>query len=360
MPKKVNKGGFSEAFSESFVSHRTDETVYGAGGELPPGIDGGIAKLAMLKIGEYKSGDLQGEKYFMAQGVVVSPEEFNKQRVKGLRTSIGPEPLCDTEGRTRETLDDHVAWMSNQLRMLAGDEYFAEADTLEEVEELMEALVESDVYFRFRTWQGKATDQYPNPRTNHEWRGAVEYDEDGTDDVEDDTEEEEEVKPKKGKGKASAKPSSKTTSTKGGSTKGKKGKAEPEEEEEDDVPFGDDLDMLADAAEEDEEAADKLTKLAVKAGIDEEWVESAPGWQDVADKIREMSEEGGDEEEDEEEEEEEVQPEKGDTFAYKPKGKKKAIEVEVTAVFEGKQTCNCKDDKGTVYKAVPWSALEAT
>ena len=43
---------------------------------------------------------------------------------------------------------------------------------------------------------------------------------------------------------------------------------------------------------------------------------------------------------------------------FRPKGARKDVEVEVTAVFAGKQTCNLKRlDDGKVYKGIPWDRL---
>lgn len=88
--------------------------------KLPGGIEGGIARVTEVKIGEYKEGDFKGEKFFYMSAVVVEPKQFKGQTVAGMTTKIGPEALCDTllkEGK-RKTLNDHFAYMRNHLLIL--------------------------------------------------------------------------------------------------------------------------------------------------------------------------------------------------------------------------------------------------
>ena len=78
-----------------------------------------------------------------------------------------------------------------------------------------------------------------------------------------------------------------------------------------------------------------------------------------ADKSLPEDEEEAEVEEDEEEEEAE-EPSKGDVYNYKPKGARKPVECEVTAVFPKKQVVTLKNlDDGKLYKAVPWDSLIA-
>ena len=52
-------------------------------------------------------------------------------------------------------------------------------------------------------------------------------------------------------------------------------------------------------------------------------------------------------------------PEVEEIYLFKPPGKKKAVECEVTAVFEGKRTCVLKNlDDNKSYKGVSWDSLE--
>ena len=107
-------------------------------------------------------------------------------------------------------------------------------------------------------------------------------------------------------------------------------------EEDDEVDEDDDEDEDEDEEEEDD--------------VEEDDVEE--------DDVEEDDVEEDDVEEDDEEEDEFL-PEKKDMYNYKPPKAKKAIEVEVTAVFKGKETCNLKSsDTGKAYKGVSWDKLE--
>ena len=169
------KGG-----DKAFDAHKADETVFSSGGNLPPGIEGGVAQLVDCKFDVFKKGKTEGEYFFFASGVVKEPKQHNGVRVEGLRTSI-IEPMCDTPGRSREDVDAHLEWVLNEMRKLGVNT--AELD-VEDLEETVADLREAKPHFRFRTWQGSATKQFPNPRVNETWNGTCEYDgEDAEDDV---------------------------------------------------------------------------------------------------------------------------------------------------------------------------------
>jgi hypothetical protein len=162
---------------EAFNKHKGDETEYGNFGDLPPGIDGGIAQLVDCRVLEIKEGKQNaGELMFFARGVVVEPEQVEDPRtglvvrIKNRNTTLS-EPLFHTAGRARETIEDHMAYVLNQLRKLGlSTEDITATD--EEFNSQLATLKESAPFFRFRTWQGPKTDQYPNPRVNHTWEGT--------------------------------------------------------------------------------------------------------------------------------------------------------------------------------------------
>ncbi len=328
MVRRTRKSGLAAKIGKraksSHDAHKDDTTTYSAGGDLPAGIVGGVAQLVDCKFDVFKKGDNKGEYYFYAAGVAKSPKEFEGMHVEGLRTSI-TEPMCDTPDRARETVEDHYGWVLNELRKLGVDTSELE---FEDIEAAVEAVKEERPHFRFRTWQGKPSKQFPNPRVNSDWRGACEFEEEeGEDDVVDETTEEEE---------------------------------EAEE--------GESLDDLAAAAEneEDEKSAKaaqaRLGELAEAVGIDEEAAEAIDTWPGLVEAIREASEEEEEEEVEagEEEEEEEVEPpQKGDVFQYKPPKARKAVNVEITAIFTGKRTCNAKNlDTNKLYRSVSWDDLK--
>lgn len=328
MVKKVKKsdlvGKIGKAGSRAMAAHASDEVDYGSGGDLPGGIEGGIAELVDCKFDKYKTGDNQGEYYFYAAGVVVSPAEFNGQHIAGLRTVCGPggmpEPMCATPTRGRKTVEDHIAFVLNEFRKLGVD---TEGMDENDLETTAEALKEEKPHFRFRTWQGqKQTEgEYKDrePRVNHEWRGACDYADEADPDAEVDD-------------------------------------ASEEVDDAEDVEQDQTLEELAELADAgDEEAGEKLAVLAAEQDIDPD---DHPTWAGLAEALDDATPETNADEGGDDDEEADWLPEKGEIYGYKPPKGKKAVECEVTAVFEGKETCNLKNlDTGKPYKGVPWNKL---
>lgn len=327
MAKQRKKSGLAAKLGaegrKAHESHQHDETTFDTGASLPAGIEGGIAQLTKVTFDIFKKGDFEGEYYFMAMGSIVSPEEFEGVSIKGLHTRIGPEPICDTPNReSRPDVASHLAWVYNQLAMLGVDRDDLDIDTLEEIGK---ALVKAAPHFRFRTWQGEPTEQYPNPRVNEVWGGACDYEEgEEVSKVEDDAD----TTPKLHEPEDSGE--------------------EAEAEEGLDIEA---LKELAEAADEgDEDAADKVGEVAESLGIDPDDIES---WVKVVETIAAKSGE------EEEEEEEKIVPEKGEVYLYRPPRMRKDVECEVTAVFDGKETCNLKNlDTQKSYKGVSWDSLK--
>lgn len=336
MSGKKTTGGLTAKLgarlAKAHEDHKADETQWG-NAELPAGIERGVAQLKEVKFDTFKNGDMTGQYYFMAYGIVKMPTEVNGLPVEGLRTQIGPEPLCDTPTRSRKTLEDHVGWVYNELRKLGVDTSKIDHTQLEDV---AQALTEARPHFAFRTWKGKKQTTGPyagqEPRTQHDWLGAVDYNDDhdpaaGVDDH---------TPPAPGK-PLTAKP------------------ADPDPA---DLDSGD-IESLARKAEGgDEKAADLLTEMAVKAGYSEEDVLATKTWDEVVEMIKGNG--PGEEEGDA------VHvPKLNDIFDYyptDPKTKKKAakpVEVEIFSVDEkaGTVVCRKKIDKKVVYKDVPFSEL---
>jgi hypothetical protein len=344
MPVQKAKSGLAARLGakgqKAHEAHKGDEVTYSGGASLPPGIEGGVAQLVDCKFDIFKTGDFAGEYYFFAAGVVKQPKEHAGINIFGQRTQIGPEPLCETPGRSRQSIDEHLAWVYNELRKLGIN---TEEIGFDDLESVVAALKEAGPHFRFRTWQGQATKEFPNPRTNHDWRGSCDYVGDDDDGVSEDAE-----------------PS-------------KDAEEIPDVAEgEDSTESAEDIDLDALAAEADggdEEAQIKITGQAKLFNVDHEAYST---WAEVAEAIKESSagDEKTEEEEAEEEEPAEFKPTKGDVYFYKPvtvdaKTKKKikskkSVECEVTAVFEKNKTVNIKnlDDGRTSYKGVSWNDLE--
>lgn len=391
MPKKV--GSFVDRVRKSHEAHKGDETKLSGGAELPANIEGGIARLVDCRIGYFEKGKFQGEPFFIAAGVVVSPESVASDDgktqipIKGLRTQIGPEPICDTPGRSRESVDDHYAWCLNHLRLLG---VATEEMAVDDFEATCEALVKAAPHFQFRTWRGDPTPQYPNPRTNHDWRGLVEHTEDDDDDVEEDVEEEEEEEEEQkteapweednageettedvdwsalgsaaddGDQEAEQQLAEKAvelgidyesadswsdvaSEILGGAKESEE--SEPEEIEEEQESTSDDPLQLGELADDgDQDAADKLTELAESVGVD---VNEYETWLEAGQAVVDSSATGG----------EVPDIEVGEIHFYKPPKSKKAVEVEVIDIKGDKLTLKSLDD-GREFKNVPIGNLE--
>lgn len=349
MAKNIAKplAGLGGKLQKALKAHKDEESTQEDFGNLPAGIEGGIAQIFDCKIDNYKDGKLKGKPYFSARASVVAPEFFTdehgvKRKIKGLHTKIGPEPLCDTLDRkgdkARRTLDDHVNWVLKQLRTLGVDTSEIEED--DDLQAAIDSVKEDEPYITFRTWRGKATKQFPDPRTNEVWLGLYDYDEeeededddevedktsrkkkakaeeeepdDDDDDTDDDEDEDEEpvAKSKKG-GKKDKK-----------AVKGKEDEDEDTDEaddEEEDEAFDDGAENLEELAEEadggDKEAKRKLLDMAADKDVRKV---KGMTFADLVEKL-----EAEDEEDDEEDEEEEEKPK-----AKGKKGKKKPVDDE--------------------------------
>lgn len=378
MAKKTGKSPVANKLAKALAAHATDETTYGAElGALPPGINGGIARLADAKIGTYKEGKNKGEQFLYMAGVVIEPkgkiptlrkafvdgkvQVMSKQEVvEGLRTSV-MFPLCDTvTAAGKETSsDENVANALNEIRKLGGEECTAEVSDEESLEALLETLKENKPYFRFSTSASDVSKDRPTERVWENWRGSKgleDYSPETSDDaVEDDSD---------------------------------------EEEGEEIDPDGDELSDLAEKADADDGDAQKeLEDRAKKAGISIKKVRAAESWEEVAKMIsdaeepeeEEEEEEETDEEEsedeeeetesdeeeeesdeeeeesDEEEEEEDWEPKVTEVYNYKPPKAKKAIEVEVKKVNKKAQTVDLldSDTQKKWFKGVSWDDLES-
>lgn len=371
--------------AKAIAAHKTDETDFGSGGDLPAGIEGGVAQLVDLKFDLYKKGDNIGQPFFYAAGIVVSPATFNGERIEGRRTSIGPIPLCDTpKAAKKKLLADHMADVLNELRKLGLDTSDLDDDP-DALETAALALKEEGPHFKFRTWIGKATKEYPNPRVTHEWKGATEFDPDaqpgGGDEVEEAEGEVEEsddplvalAAQANANDKAAQKELVKQAKAAGLDQKTidnaedwdavvamiqeASAGEEAVEEEATEEAGEDDLDALGAAADEgDDDAMTRLGELAEAAGLDPN--DYPDSWTSLAEAIKEAG--GETVEEEEVVEEEPAVPAKGEVMMFKPAGKPKAIEVEVVLVVAAKKLANVKDlAKGTLYKNVPFAKLTA-
>lgn len=367
--------------AQAHEQHKHDEPQIGNAG-LPAGIEGGVAELREIKLGEYQSGELKGELYFLAAGVVKHPREVNGTPVEGLRTQIGPEPLCDTPTAKgdRKKLADHYAWVLNQVRILGVD---TKDTKIQDLERVFTALRQAKPHFRFRTWQGAPVNVIPangrwqavrrgdvlgtfpteqaaraaypwadrESRVNHEWNGACSWTDPETSPVED------RLAPS-GNGQEPVR---------------NRQEAAPEVEEPA-AGFSEfnDLEALGQAADNGDEAAVRqIADRALAAGWSEDELTNAESWLSVAQALagsgNPVRTEGG-EESGEAEAEEPPEPAKGETWLYRPlvtdpktrrqTKSRKLVEVEITASNPKTRTASVRDPVAkTLYKGVAWDDL---
>lgn len=168
-------GRFGKDMAKAQSEHDHDNIDFGFSGDLPAGIEG-VAELIKVEIGVVKEGkQTSGQHYFRAEGIVVLPIKTKEGLpIAGRRTTI-METLADTpqaQGK-RKTFQDHWHWVINELAKLGVDTREMDTSSDEALNELFQALAGSQTYFGFRTWQGAATPEYPNPRVNQTWTGKI-------------------------------------------------------------------------------------------------------------------------------------------------------------------------------------------
>src|SRR5690349_21501065 len=135
MPKQTAKSDlFKKLGDKGKAAVREAQTVevsYDNFGDLPPGINNGVARLVDCKFTQIAEGKQNaGEFMFYAAGVVVAPKEHEGIPVEGLRTQIS-EPLFDTPTRSRKTVADHLKWIYNELGKLGLDVSTLDENNLE-------------------------------------------------------------------------------------------------------------------------------------------------------------------------------------------------------------------------------------
>ena len=368
--KSVLMAKLGNRLSAFHEEHKDDPVEMSNFGELPPGIENGIAQLVECKIDTFKKGDLAGELFFYAAGIVRLPTDHDGLPIKGLRTSI-MEALCDTPTRTRASVEDHLAWVYNELKKLGVDTGSMGVDDLEAT---LEALRTSAPHFRFRTWKGEATPAFPNPRTNHNWNGTVDYTGESGAGVTDNSSEAAKIvnrlappaslpSPPRSNGKSptSALGKHMTAGPTPKPTKPAAPVAAPVS-----AGFTEfSLDELAvAAAADDSDAQAELTRLAEEAGMTPDDITGAASWDEVVAYIQAGTEEaapagssssGGDPE----------NPQVEEVYNYRPvdpKTKKqgKPVECQVMAVDKKTKTVTLADlaNNKRQFKAIRWSSLE--
>lgn len=114
---------YGAAVAEANEAHK-DAPVDVGFQRLPAGIDGGIAKLQVMTLGQYKDDkmgpNMKGKLFFRAAAVVVHPKVFNGVKIENRQTSI-MFPLCDVpaKGQKKATsFKDNFFAFQNLFKLL--------------------------------------------------------------------------------------------------------------------------------------------------------------------------------------------------------------------------------------------------
>jgi hypothetical protein len=225
---------------------------------------------------------------------------------------------------------------------------------------VLEALLEAAPTFRFRTWQGKPSAEYPDPRVNHDWRGAFDYSENGDGDAVQDSSGEKPKWESDAEAEAEAGAAEEDVPAEEPETEATE---EPEEVEKVDYLA---LAKLADAGRPKKEAlaaAKTLSDRAKMLGI--EGAEGMASWVEVAEAIVGEEQPEAEEEEEEPQEEEEYQeepeewaPSEGEVCYLSNGAKKAPTECEIVKVYGKVQKADVKRlDTKKIIKGVPFAKL---
>lgn len=340
MTKQTKKSGLLDRLKKSGVR---DTTRYAppeapAGGSLPAGISGGIARLTRLDFDVMESGDYKGEQRLYAHGVCVSPKEFkdsdgNVHKTQGALVQLSKINLCDTTYQDKATpFAENWEKAENRLKLLGIPTEDLDDDEFEN--EVLEFVKSNELYFRFRTWKGQA-----DTRVNVVLEGPVEYNAEAVSEVEDNTESPDDA-PKKIEPEAQEapqeEPKKRTRKSKEVPPVAEKEVEVPKEAQKEveildinDYPDKMITNLGKKGDKGDVESQKLLTSLADTLSID---VVPLNDWSDVAVVIIEKRKQTP-----AEPEETEVQPQKGDIFEYE------GTEVEILLADVSRKKANIKN-----------------
>lgn len=352
-----------DAGRKAHEANKNNEVKLGFGGRLPAGIENGIAQVVDLHYGEFDRGDNKGKPFFMAAAVVKSPEfvmvgEYEESgatvgnvvvvsggtrtKIAGMRTQIGPFPICAvTNKKTKEvtSLEDNYEKHLNELRKLLGG---STANLkLEMLEDVCASLVKAGVYTKFRTYVGKVQTEGEykgkDPMRGENWSGVC---------------------PAPDARRANGQADDGVTDNSGGYSvdSDASGAEDGSNGQSDAVEV--DLDALGEAAKEydgDEptpaavDAQTKLLEIALEAGITKDDFENENSWEEAVASIRAAQSGEGDGSTPDETPTKDWVPKKGDCCVYVPidpktkKPKSRSVEVEVVSVNTKKKTVVLKN-----------------
>lgn len=336
---------YANRVAAATTANKDNEIDYGFGGDLPAGINNGIAQLAEIKVGEYKEGDRKGEKFLRIAGVVKSPATFNGERIEGKQVAK-MIPLCDDppprqprrNNKPPKTFDDRIAELINEYKLLGAEEAVKQLPpncTFDHYLALGGMLVKAAPHFKFRTWAiaDAPTPQNPNPqpgRTNVNFQGMVQYD------------------PNSNGAPAAVQDNSGA---------GVQDNSEPSSEAE---PT--DWTTLGESADNgDEGAAQQITEAGEALGLTSQEKWQTGSYADAAAMIIEAESGAGAGDEGGAEPDAPAEadiPQKDEVCKFRPQGARKDVECQITAVFEKAQTVNLKRlDNNQLVRSVQWDKL---
>lgn len=317
MPAMAKKSPIADRLEKElggeFEAHKNDETKYGSGSDLPAGINGGIAQLVEMKVGEYNEGDNKGKLFMCIAGIVKLPVEFNGIKIEGLRTQL----IVKLFANNNRSKDEMIAKACNEVRKMGGMIGEIKARDLPV---LMDAIKVEAPHFRFRTYAFTPDNAKPDdaPIIVHEFRGKIDnYESNGA--------------------------AGGVIDNTGAPADGGEGQ----------VP-DDDWDVVVAAANNDDGGAQaKLQDTCKALGMTEAAVNDIGTWEELAEIIKSggapaagsetTTPAAGD-----------WKPEKNDVFTLKLKGMKSAQKLTVVQMF--KETVHLKNEAGKDFKGLAWSA----
>lgn len=308
--KKRAKGGWGEA-------RNTEAKAKGA--QLPDGIVNGVAQFTAYKM----DFDKKGNPYIMLQGMVHEPEECARMKASTFHRITESK---DDKGRVRKTVQDKLEDLSSDLQLLGCD--VSEID-LDDLPDLLEALVEAAPFYRFNTVK------FGNGPVNVFIQGEAEDFEGEPFEVEGEEEAEE--------------------------------PSEEAEEEAEECPF--EVGQRVQVEYDGEPYGGEITEVDAEgetASINFDDGSSADhGFDEIEPEAEEpeADDEGDDEGGDTEAAgEEDWEPARGETyvFPFKKTAKAKPVKtaIEITSVSKANQTVNGKDEEGNPHSKIPWDQLE--
>lgn len=366
--KKRAKGGWSDA--------RTTEAK-AKGAQLPSGIVNGVAQFAAYKM----DFDKKGNPYIMLQGIVHEPEECTRLKASTFHRITESK---DDKGKVRKTVQDKLEDLASDLQLLGCDVSGIEMD---DIPELLEALVEAAPFYRFNTVQ------FGNGPVNVFIQGAADDYEGEPFDVEGEPDDEPEEAWEVGNrvqvdydgemyaGEITAIDEEAETATVSfdDGSEANHGFAELVAEEGEESP---DEEEPEDEGEEAEwEAGQRVTveydgepypgeitaidgETATIAFDDGSEADHDFSELSAEEDESEPEEEGGEEEEGDESEsdapegDEDWEPAKGESYKFKANARAKPTVGEITSVSKTKQTVNIKTEDGKIHKDIPWDGLD--